>query len=157
MAFASLPLAQAAAVAFASLMLLTLAVLDLRHFWLPDRLTIPFAVSGLCAGAIMPPSPVERVTSAVGGWLILTAIAWGYRRLRGRTGLGAGDPKLFAGIAAWVGAGSTFVMLGASMLGLFVAVAMLARGRLISATTRMPFGTLLAIAALPAIYWTALV
>ena len=56
---------------------------------------------------------------AAAGWLALVALAWLYRRLRGREGLGGGDPKLLAGIGAWLGVLQLpFVLLGAGLVGL---------------------------------------
>lgn len=157
LAFALLPWERAVWAAAASLILLTLAVLDLRHFWLPDRLTLPLALFGLLAAVGGPPAIVDRLIGLGAGWLSLSLIAWAYRRLRGRDGLGAGDAKLLGAIGAWTGWQLLpFVLLGASVIGLAVAAILLLAGRRISATTRLPFGTLLAVAALPAIYWTAL-
>jgi leader peptidase (prepilin peptidase)/N-methyltransferase len=156
-AFALLPWDRAAWVSAASLLLLTLAILDARHFWLPDLLTFTLGVLGILASVTFEPSINERLVGAALAWSSLALIAWGYRKLRNRTGLGAGDPKLFAAIGAW--AGWTLlpvVLLGASLAGLAVAAILLIAGRKVSATTRLPFGTLLAAAALPAIYWTAL-
>ena len=157
LAFAILPWAQAPWIAAASLVLLTLALLDLRHFWLPDGLTLPFGTLGLLAALSGPPVVLDRLVGLLAGWASLASIAWAYRRVRGRDGLGAGDAKLLGAIGAWTGWQLLpFVLLGASLLGLAVAAIMLVAGRRISVTTRLPFGTLLAAAALPAIYWTAL-
>jgi leader peptidase (prepilin peptidase) / N-methyltransferase len=157
LAFALLPWDRAAWVALASLMLLTLAILDARHFWLPDLLTFALGVAGLLASLSYAPSINERLVGAGLAWSSLALVAWGYQRVRNRTGLGAGDPKFFAAIGAWVGwMLLPFVLLAASLTGLAVAAILLLAGRKISAATRLPFGTLLAVAALPAIYWTAL-
>lgn len=157
LAFALLPWDKALWVSGASLLLLTLAVLDARHFWLPDLLTFPLGVIGLLASLTYEPTINERLVGAALAWSSLALIAWAYKRTRGRTGLGAGDPKLFAAIGAWVGwTMLPFVLLASSVIGLAVAAILMIAGREISATTRLPFGTLLAVAALPAIYWTAL-
>ena len=157
LAFAILPFGQALGIAVASLLLLTLAMLDLRHFWLPDRLTLPLAALGLFAAWAGGPSIVDRLAGLLLGWASLALISWCYRCLRGRDGLGAGDAKLFAAIGAWTGWQMLpFILLGASVIGLAVAAGMLLAGRRIEATTRLPFGTLLAAAALPAMYWTAM-
>lgn len=156
-AFALLPWERALWVSAASLLLMTLAVLDARHFWLPDLLTLPLGVLGVLASLTYLPSINERLVGAALAWTSLALIAWAYKKARGRTGLGAGDPKLFAAISAWVGwMLLPMVLLGASVVGLAVAAILAIAGRNISATTRLPFGTLLAVAALPAIYWTAL-
>ena len=75
------------------------------------------------------------------------AIAFGYRRLRGRDGLGEGDPKLLAAIGAWVGvAGLASVLLGAALAGLAWALVLRGRGQVLTATTALPFGPFLALA-----------
>jgi leader peptidase (prepilin peptidase)/N-methyltransferase len=79
--------------------LLALLALDLAHLWLPDRLTLPLLGLGLLFGA---GTPTERLLGALiggGGFLLL---ALGYRRLRGRDGLGLGDAKLMAALGAWL-------------------------------------------------------
>jgi leader peptidase (prepilin peptidase)/N-methyltransferase len=119
-------------------MLATLALLDLDHFWLPDRLTMPLAGLGLLAG----PAPVfDRLVGAVAGYAALALIAAGYRRARGRIGLGQGDAKLFAALGAWLGwRALPFVMLGACAIGLVWAIVTRKRG-----SDRLPLGTLLAV------------
>ena len=132
-------------------LLVALAVLDLRHFWLPDRLTGAVAIVALFSGVFgtMPPL-TDRLVGGVAGFCGLAAIAWIYRKLRHREGLGAGDPKLFGAIGLWLGwAALPFVLLGASMVGLLAVAAMMLRGKAVAATTPVPFGTLLAIAAFP--------
>ena len=81
--------------------LLLIAAIDAEHYWLPDRLTLPLAITGLLAAALFEPhQALDRVIGAAAGFLALAGLAWGYRRLRGREGLGGGDPRLLAGIGA---------------------------------------------------------
>ena len=131
--------------------LLALTVLDAEHFWLPDGLTGVLAVSGLAFGAagigIDLPS---RLIGGTIGFAALFAISWTYQRLRGRAGMGGGDPKLLGAIGCWLGWQSLpYVLIGASLIGLGVALAMLMRGKDVGATTRLPFGALMAVAAFP--------
>jgi leader peptidase (prepilin peptidase)/N-methyltransferase len=131
--------------------LLLLGVLDIDHLWLPDRVTYPLALTGIAFGSLgAPPWPNDRLIGMAAGFLSLFAIALGYRMLRGREGLGGGDPKMFAAIGAWLGwAALPFVLLLAALAGLAaVAVARLS-GRAIGPTTRVPFGALLAAAGWP--------
>ena len=132
-------------------LLLVLAMLDLQHFWLPDRLTLPLLASGLAAAwATGTPRLLDSLIGAVAGWAALAAIAAGYRLARGRVGIGGGDPKLFAGIGAWLGwQALPIVLLAAALFGLAVAGAMRLRGREVTRTTQLPLGTLLAAAAWP--------
>lgn len=132
-------------------LLVALAALDLRHFWLPDRLTGAVAVVALVSGVLgaMPPL-TDRLVGGLAGFVALAAIAWSYRILRHREGLGAGDPKLFGAIGLWLGWGALpFVLLGASGVGLLAVALMTLRGKAVGATTPIPFGTLLAVAAFP--------
>lgn len=128
--------------------LLTLAVLDAEHFWLPNALTLPLAAAGLVAGWVVAPTPVDRALGAVAGFASLAAVAAVYRHARGRQGLGGGDPKLFGAIGAWLGwQALPFVLLLAAMLGLVMAASRAARGEAVTGATRLPFGAALAVAA----------
>jgi leader peptidase (prepilin peptidase)/N-methyltransferase len=145
------PLPLALASALLGWWLLLIAVIDLEHQWLPDRLTLPLIPLGFAAAwaGFGPPLP-ERLAGAVIGWAALAAIAWLYRALRGREGMGGGDPKMLGAIGAWVGAWYLpVILLGAGLLGLAAALAMRLRGEEVSATSRLPLGTLMALAAWP--------
>src|SRR3546814_16271303 len=70
-------------------MLLTLAILDWRHFWLPDALTLPLAFLGLTIGLWSTDvALIDRIIGAVAGYGALLGISGGYRLFRGREGLG---------------------------------------------------------------------
>lgn len=130
-------------------LLLTLAILDWRHFWLPDALTLPLAFLGLTVGIwATDVSLPDRVIGAAIGYGALLAIALSYRALRGRDGLGLGDAKLLGALGAWFGwQALPFILLIASILGLAV---MLITGRAKQRTARVPLGSFLALAVLPA-------
>ncbi len=132
-------------------LLVALAALDLRHFWLPDRLTFVLAASGL-GSAIFDPmvSMFDRLIGGLAGFAALALIASAYRFVRKREGLGGGDPKLLGAIGLWLGwQALPFVLLGASGVGLVSIVLLTLRGKTVNAMTRLPFGTLLAVAAFP--------
>jgi leader peptidase (prepilin peptidase)/N-methyltransferase len=148
------PNLQGLALAAFGLALLTLAVLDLEHFWLPDRLTLPLLATGLLLGHFLPPpfpAPLpDRLIGAALGYASLALIALAYKKARGHAGLGGGDPKLFAAIGAWLGwTALPLVLLGASLLGLLAVLAARLRGQRLAADTPLPFGALLAAAAWP--------
>ena len=105
--------------------LLVLAAIDWRHFVLPDIVTWPLVAAGLLVAVAIEPAllPHHAIGAAV-GFAAFAALAWGYRKLRGREGLGMGDAKLLAGAGAWVSwAGLGSVVLIAAASGLAVALA----------------------------------
>lgn len=132
-------------------LLLALAALDLAAFWLPNVLTAALAITGLIDGIFFDPGWIDRILGGLIGFGLLYLVAFTYRHVRKREGLGGGDPKLFGAIGLWLGASMLApVLLGASVTGLAVALAMKLSGREIGMTSRLPLGTLLAIAAFPA-------
>jgi leader peptidase (prepilin peptidase)/N-methyltransferase len=137
--------------------LLALAALDVTAFWLPDRLTGSLAATGMLAGAIgFDPPLSDRLIGGVAGFAVLAAIAWGYRALRHRDGMGGGDPKLFGAIGLWLGWRMLpAVLVMASLVGLGVVLFAHLTGRRMTRETALPFGALLAVAAYPA--WIAMV
>ncbi|MFL6843467.1 MAG: prepilin peptidase [Allosphingosinicella sp.] len=131
--------------------LFLLAALDVEHEWLPDRLTWPLLAAGLAAawGGFGPPLG-GRLIGAAAGFVTLFLMAEAYRRLRGREGLGGGDPKLFAAIGAWLGwTQLPFVLVGAGLIGLGAVLLKRLRGGRVAATDRVPLGALMALAAWP--------
>lgn len=132
-------------------LLLTLAALDVKHHWLPDRLTGLLAISGLLGGLVLlTPSLSDRAIGGIAGYLSLTIVARVYAHVRGREGLGAGDPKMLAGIGCWMGwQALPFVILGAGLVGIMVAISWRLRGREVAADSMLPLGSLLAVAAFP--------
>ena len=128
--------------------LLVLGWIDLRRWVLPDALTLPLVLAGLGAAlAFDPDTLVSRALGAAGGYAALRAVAWLYRKARGRDGLGEGDAKLFAAAGAWVGAGALpQVILIAALAGLLAAALMRLVGIRLGAASALPFGPFLAIA-----------
>ncbi len=134
--------------------LLALAILDVDHFWLPDRITVPLGLAGLAAGFWFDPLLLDRAIGAAAGFASLAAIAFAYKAMTGRTGLGGGDPKLLGAIGAWLGwTALPMVLLLAASLGLALAGLDRLRGRPVTGQTRVPLGALLAGAAWP--LWVA--
>lgn len=128
-------------------LLLALAALDLRAFWLPDVLTGALAVAGVVSGFWLEPDMLARLIGGAGGWAVLMFVAAAYRVLRGRDGLGGGDPKLFGAIGLWLGwRALPQVLLGACVLGLVVVLALRLGGRKMAMHDRVPLGVMLAVA-----------
>jgi leader peptidase (prepilin peptidase)/N-methyltransferase len=130
-------------------LLLALSLIDLRSGLLPDFLTMPTLVGGLALTAFAwPEGFLDHLLGAAIGYVSFAAIAWGYRLLRRREGLGRGDAKLLAAGGAWVSwQALPGVVLLAAVLALAIALSLrLARGTSLSATTSVPFGPYLAMA-----------
>jgi len=145
------PLPMAAATMVLGWFLLIIAALDAEHQWLPDALTLPLAALGLLAAGLgFGPPLVDRALGAAAGFGALWLLGLAYRAARGREGLGGGDPKLLAAIGAWLGVLQLpLVLLGAGLLGLVAVAAMRLRGGAVDGATRLPLGTLMALAAWP--------
>ena len=133
-------------------LLLTLAALDLAYFVLPDGLTQILAVGGLVSGGLgVDPSFQDRLIGGAGGFLALWLIGEGYRLVRGRRGLGGGDPKMLGAIGLWLGWQMLpVVVFLAALTGLAAVLVGMATGKSAALSDAKPFGALLAIAAYPA-------
>ena len=127
--------------------LLLIAVIDGEHFWLPDQLTFPLLFTGgLAAVLIEGPTLQGAALGAAAGFGVLWLVALAYRLVRGREGLGGGDPWLLAAGGAWVGwIGLPSVLLWASAAGLSVVASRIALRRPVSGADRLPFGVFLAL------------
>jgi leader peptidase (prepilin peptidase) / N-methyltransferase len=128
--------------------LLALGWIDARHWLLPDALTLPLAAAGFIAAlAVDPEGLPDRTLGLLVGYFVLRAVAFLYRKMRGREGLGAGDAKLLAAAGAWVGAsGLPLVVLIAALSGLLAAACLRLAGVRLSAASAIPFGPFLAFA-----------
>ncbi len=131
--------------------LFLLAILDAEHFWLPNALTAALALTGLghafATGAAQWP---EAVLGGAVGFGSLYVIAAAYKRVRHRTGLGGGDPKLLGAIGFWASWRLLpVILLTAALIGIAVAALMVIRDRNRHGimTRRLPFGTCLALSA----------
>jgi leader peptidase (prepilin peptidase)/N-methyltransferase len=122
--------------------LLALAWIDWRHFRLPDVLTLPLLLAGLAVTWLQTPDDLtDHAIGAAVGYLGFRALAWSYRMIRGRTGMGQGDAKLLAAGGAWLGWESLpHVILVAAACGIVVALAAGVRRRRLNAAMMIPFG-----------------
>jgi leader peptidase (prepilin peptidase)/N-methyltransferase len=128
--------------------LLVLAWIDARHRVLPDAINLPLIPAGLLVTALLSPGLLPaHLIGAVLGFASLAAVAWLYRRFRGRDGLGLGDAKLFAAAGAWLGwQALPGVLLSAALAALTVALARSAFGDRLQAADEIAFGPYLALA-----------
>lgn len=92
-------------------------MIDLERFILPDALTLGLVCAGLSlalAGGLVAALP--NAIGAAAGYGSLALLAFAYRKLRGRNGLGLGDAKLLAASGAWLGwTALPLIMLAASI------------------------------------------
>ncbi|CCD29727.1 Type IV pilus prepilin leader peptidase [Candidatus Glomeribacter gigasporarum BEG34] len=135
--------------------LLALAWIDLQTHLLPDALTMPLLWSGLLVNLEARFAPLaDAVIGALAGYLSLWLIAWLFRLVRNKEGMGQGDFKLLAALGAWFGwMALPSIALLASTGGMLCGVAACAYGRL-KKHQPLPFGPFLAAAGALALFWT---
>ena len=128
--------------------LLVLFAIDLEHQILPDRITLPGIAIGFACSLALPPGPLMSLAGILAGGGILWGIAELWFRLRKVDAMGFGDVKMLAMVGAFLGLPMvlvTFVvstMIGGLVAGWLVATRRAQMG------TAIPFGTMLAVAAL---------
>ena len=89
-----------------------------------------------------------RLAAVCGAALILLLVRWGYKRVRGREGLGLGDVKMLAMVAAFLGFWPAVLTLFVGVvLASGYAVTLIVRGRA-GAATRLPLGSFLGVGGL---------
>ena len=136
-------------------LLVALFWIDLDFQLLPDVLTLPGALLGIAAALTIPGGARHALLGVIVGSGVLWLLAWGYLRLRGMEGMGFGDIKLAAMFGAVLGWQLTLVTLFLAALAGSIWGAVLIARRRGGGTTALPFGTLLAPAAMVAFLWGA--
>jgi leader peptidase (prepilin peptidase)/N-methyltransferase len=133
--------------------LVALAGIDWDTTLLPDNLTLPLLWAGIAAAALGWTIPLaDAVWGAIAGYLSLWSIYWLFKLTTGKEGMGFGDFKLLAALAAWLGWKMILpIVLGASVIGAAVGIVMkmsaaLREGRYV------PFGPFLAGAGLVVLF-----
>jgi len=132
--------------------LLALTFIDWDTTLLPDDITLPLLWAGLCGAALQltGTSLNDAVWGAVGGYMSLWLVYWGFKLATGKEGMGHGDFKLFAALGAWFGWQALIPMiLMASVIGAIVGLVIKFRGSLREGGY-VPFGPFLALAGLTA-------
>jgi leader peptidase (prepilin peptidase) / N-methyltransferase len=125
--------------------LIALSEFDRRTFRLPDAITVPLALCGVLAAAVMGKGWIWHLVSAALGLALILLVDLGYRAWRGRPGIGLGDGKLLAASGAWLGAEALpTVLLWACVSALGALLLMHVSGRQVGARTAVPFGSFLA-------------
>jgi leader peptidase (prepilin peptidase)/N-methyltransferase len=154
-------------------LLVGLAVLDAEHLWLPDAVTLPGIVLGgvfwVLRGRFKFPASQnpDSVLKLLGGFSLAVVLAaaliliirWTYWLIRRREGIGLGDAKLMALLAAWLGVPGALVAFALGItLGAAVSLALLALpSRPGSASAwalkKLPLGTFLCIGGIVSSLW----
>ena len=120
--------------------LLTLALIDLRHLEVPDALSLPLIPAGLAATWwIEPQAILIHAAAAAAGAGTIWLLGEAFRRLRGRAGIGGGDVRLFAVAGAWVGLAALPGVLFLSGIFGLIAAAFLVRRGWVAWGDRIPF------------------
>jgi len=134
--------------------LVTLTMIDVDRQLLPDDLTLPLLWLGLVANSLGWITDLESaVFGAMGGYLTLWCVYWGFKLLTGKEGMGYGDFKLLAALGAWLGWQSLpQIILLSSFVGALVGISMMVlRGQ--GRDVPIPFGPYLASAGFLSLLW----
>uniref|UniRef100_UPI0035B2645A prepilin peptidase n=1 Tax=Hylemonella sp. TaxID=2066020 RepID=UPI0035B2645A len=133
--------------------IVALAMIDWDTTLLPDDITLPLLWAGLVVVALKWNPAVQlpdALWGAVGGYLSLWLVYWGFKLVTGKEGMGYGDFKLFAALGAWFGWTALVpIILMASVIGAIVGIALKLNSSLREGGY-VPFGPFLAAAGLTA-------
>ncbi len=125
-------------------LLLAIAVIDARHYIIPDALSVGGCAAGLALSALPGSTPPgAAIAGAALGFGLLYVVGWlGEKALR-KPALGGGDVKMMAMVGAFLGPGGALltVFLGALAGALIYGPVSLRTGK------PVPFGTFLALGA----------
>jgi leader peptidase (prepilin peptidase)/N-methyltransferase len=166
-------------------LLIALAALDAENLWLPDWITLPGAALGFVFAALNPFLLVKlgsatalQMTDSLGNmrfglygaafaWLLgilaaaglILLIRWLYWLVRRREGIGLGDAKLMALLAAWLGLPGALLAFGlGAVLGAAVALGLLAAPTARTsedgwALKKLPLGTFICVGGIVSSLW----
>jgi leader peptidase (prepilin peptidase)/N-methyltransferase len=153
--------------------LVGLAVLDAEYLWLPNVVTLPSAALGIIWYLLLSEQVGRSLTTKPTLWIeagerflgilaaagLILLIRWAYWLIRRREGIGLGDAKLMALLAAWLGLPQTLLAFGmGATLGAVAALVLLAipSKRLdlrAWAAQKLPLGTFLCIGGIISSLW----
>lgn len=156
-----------------SWLLVALLALDAEHLWLPDFLTWPGIALGILYSAANERHRVSDLSGSFIPWrflgmrllailaaaALILIIRWTYWLIRRREGIGLGDAKLMALLAAWLGLpGALLAFFLGITFGAIVSVALLALPNRPDsahawARTKLPLGTFLCIGGVISSLW----
>ena len=140
--------------------LLYLSYIDLRSFRLPDVITLPLILLGLCFNGFSSLRFVN-IESALWGVLLGYGVLWLlnflYRFAKKQDGIGMGDAKLLAALGAWLGwAVLPSLLLIASLAGIVGGLIYLQWKRQ-NTRNAFPFGPFLAFAGIIELLWPQII
>lgn len=119
---------------------------DLDHWIIPDKITLPGIVIGLASSFLIPEHrPLDQFLGIVIGGGSLLAVGYIYLKWKNLEGIGGGDIKFLAMGGAFLGVGNIVLTLVlSSVLGAIVGtIAMLISGK--GGKTAIPFGPALSL------------
>ncbi|MXW67578.1 MAG: prepilin peptidase [Gemmatimonadales bacterium] len=125
-------------------LLLAIAVIDARHYIIPDALSLGGCAAGLALSALPGSTPpLAAVAGAVLGFGLLHVVGWLGEKAFRKPALGGGDVKMMAMVGAFLGPGGALltIFLGALAGSLVYGPVSLRTGK------PVPFGTFLALGA----------
>lgn len=134
--------------------LISLTMIDVDHYLLPDNITLPLMWLGIAASVFDTYTSLESsVIGAMAGYLSLWSVYWAFKLITGKEGMGYGDFKLLAALGAWMGwQYLPLIILLSSAVGAVLGVgAILFFGR--DKAKPLPFGPYLAVAGFIAFIW----
>jgi leader peptidase (prepilin peptidase)/N-methyltransferase len=124
------PTLEAAAAAVFLSAMLALAAIDLEHYILPDRITLPGIVVGLALSPYLAwTTPLGSLIGAAAGVCVLLFIMGAYYLIRGTAGMGWGDVKMLAMVGAFLGwKGTAVTLVVGTVVGAAVGLGLVAAG-----------------------------
>jgi leader peptidase (prepilin peptidase)/N-methyltransferase len=122
--------------------LVPVALIDLEHRIIPNKITLPAAVAAVAIGLALHPAGVpEQLIAGAGAGGFLLAFLLAYPR-----GMGMGDVKLAAVLGLFLGRSVAVAILGGVLIGALVGGLVMARlGVAQGRKTAVPFGPFLAL------------
>lgn len=139
--------------------LIYLAYIDLRTFRLPDVITIPLLITGLCFNFLAFPSftsPMNALLGAIFGFTLLWLGNFFYRKARKQDGIGMGDAKLLAALGSWFGWQTLPMILFVAALSGLLGGALWLYWNKQNYQKAFPFGPFLAFAGIIELIWPQL-
>lgn len=133
--------------------IITICVIDLEHFLILDKLSLPLLWLGLLINSqSIFTSPESAIWGAAMGYLILWVVFYSFKLLTGKEGMGFGDFKLLAALGAWFGMEALpQIILVASLASILVTL-ILATTKLRRMNDPIPFGPYLSIGGLSVLF-----